>query len=369
MVNRQLAGVTGRWPEIDGLRAVAIVPVLLFHLDLPGFGLGWAGVNLFFVISGFLITGILMDCRGTPDYFRNFYIRRSLRIFPIYYLTLVAIFAWALLRGGDVSDAGYYAFYVQNFPLGAGNWSSEFPRFFTHTWSLAIEEQFYWLWPLLVWRATPRVLACALALFFGAAIAWRFYAQLALPGTAWFATTLLSQLDGLSAGAALALLIRSGVPASRLHGLAIASFGASALALAWLIWLIGYGRFWRPEMWVGATASPLVYSALAVLFAAILLLAILHLPGLAVTLRLRPLRHIGIISYGLYVYHYPAFAVVDSLANRFQVEQDALALDIAKLTGTYLIALTSWHLLERPLLALKERWAKRETDLIAEGSR
>src|SRR3712207_2112911 len=80
----------GYMPQLDGLRACAVLAVMLLHLGVPGFGLGWAGVQLFFVISGFLITGILLDTRGSPRHLRNFYARRALRIFPIYYLTLAA---------------------------------------------------------------------------------------------------------------------------------------------------------------------------------------------------------------------------------------------------------------------------------------
>src|SRR5436309_3302352 len=105
-------------PELDGLRALAIIAVILFHLNIPGFGLGWAGVNLFFVISGFLITGILLDAKETPNYFRNFYVRRALRIFPIYYLSLLALAAAAPIFKWKLDDLPYFLLYVQNYILG-----------------------------------------------------------------------------------------------------------------------------------------------------------------------------------------------------------------------------------------------------------
>ena len=369
MVNSQLSAAAARWPEIDGLRAVAIISVLLFHLGVPGFSMGWAGVNLFFVISGFLITGILLDTRESPRFFRNFYIRRSLRIFPIYYLAFVAILAWNVMRGRDVTDAGYYALYLQNFVLGAGHWHSGFPGYFVHTWSLAVEEQFYWLWPLVVWRASPRQMAWMLALFFAAALVWRCYAKLALLESAWFTTTLLSQLDGLSAGAALALFVRSQMSATLPRRLAPSLLAASIVGLALFIWLVGYEALWQPQTWVPVSGSPFVYSALAVASTAFLSLAIQGAPVLSATLRLPLLRHVGTISYGLYLYHYPAFAAVDTIAQRIPVDKAATVLDIAKLGITYLIALASWHWLERPILSWKERWAKREPGLVAEGSR
>jgi peptidoglycan/LPS O-acetylase OafA/YrhL len=357
-----------RWPEIDGLRAVAVTAVLLFHLQLPGFSLGWAGVNLFFVISGFLITGILLKSRDTRDFFKNFYIRRALRIFPIYYLVFAAIAVWAVARDANIDDAGYYALYLQNIPLGSGNWQSAFPGFFTHTWSLAIEEQFYWLWPLLIWRATPRGLAWTLLGFFIASLTWRCYAQAFLPDTAWFATSPLSQLDALSAGAALSLMLHAGAQPHQLRQLGGLVLLLSLTLLSALVLAIGYANLWRPDLWIPHSGSPLVYTALAIVFSAVLVLAISEIPVLSAGLRSRLLRHIGVISYGLYLYHFPAFAAVDAVAARVGPEFIAPALDIVKLLVTYLIALVSWHWFEQPFLALKERWAKRD-DRVIEGSR
>ena len=120
---------------------------------------GWIGVDLFFVLSGFLITGILYDAKGGPHYFRNFYMRRSLRIFPLYYAFLILIFAvMPLLRASGADHVGKQVWmwtYLSNVLFARVGWEG-MPAHTTHLWSLAIEEQFYLLWPLLVWLASRR---------------------------------------------------------------------------------------------------------------------------------------------------------------------------------------------------------------------
>ena len=165
-------------PVLDGLRGLAVVLVLLFHLDrLSGaawpdrvlarlFGAGWVGVDLFFVLSGFLITGILVDTAAQRNFFRNFYARRALRIFPLYYALLVVGFAvyptfapaihadrdWRLFLDGQ----WWFWSYLANIRLAAVGGA---PMNFGHLWSVAIEEQFYLVWPLLLllaWRLGRR---------------------------------------------------------------------------------------------------------------------------------------------------------------------------------------------------------------------
>ena len=149
-------------PAIDGLRAFAVLAVLLVHFPYPGHyalfrtlhltraaDAGWVGVDLFFVISGFLITGILLDSKGSPHYFRNFYIRRALRIWPLYYAVLffvLVVYPFVHPTGSMVHQTAswfYYVFYIQNFVLYGS-------RLLGVTWSLAVEEQFYTTWPVVV---------------------------------------------------------------------------------------------------------------------------------------------------------------------------------------------------------------------------
>ena len=149
----------GRIAGLDGVRALAVLLVMTVHLYLVG--CGWIGVQLFFVLSGFLITRILLaskDKGGAGRYFGQFYLRRSLRIFPAYYAYLAAVFAAAALHhaaneGRLLAMAPYLLSYTYNYglllaePLRS-NWTS-------HLWSLSVEEQFYIVWPLLIWL-TPR---------------------------------------------------------------------------------------------------------------------------------------------------------------------------------------------------------------------
>src|SRR5262245_1871381 len=148
--------------SLDGLRGIAILLVMLFHFSDNGSdlapssvlvdrifhrlsGAGWIGVDLFFVLSGFLITGILFDAKGTPSYFRNFYVRRALRIFPLYYVALVLLLIMPLMVQHRpvphlaARDAGWYFAYLSNVKMARAGWPSH--TGLAHLWSLSVEEQ------------------------------------------------------------------------------------------------------------------------------------------------------------------------------------------------------------------------------------
>jgi peptidoglycan/LPS O-acetylase OafA/YrhL len=168
-------------PALDGLRGIAILLVMAFHRVLlhPGslersllgrLGLcGWVGVDLFFVLSGFLITGILFDTKDRPDYFRRFYFRRTVRIFPLYYGFLLGVLGLGVaLQATGRSPFGWGDFWRNQLVLwtyttnlafaAAGEWYALAPMLtLTSLWSLAIEEQFYLVWPLLIRRVSRRV--------------------------------------------------------------------------------------------------------------------------------------------------------------------------------------------------------------------
>ena len=148
------AGRMRRIPELDALRALAALVVLLFHLNPPRFFFGWTGVDLFFVLSGYLITTIILDHQGQRGFLRNFYARRGLRIWPIYYIALFAVVATAPLvprdRRPPLNGLGYYVTYLQNITLYQLRPPPEFHIAFDHTWTLALEEQFYLIWPALI---------------------------------------------------------------------------------------------------------------------------------------------------------------------------------------------------------------------------
>ena len=220
-------------PVLDGIRGIAILLVMTFHFFWfaitynsqiqiePGslaewlknlvFS-GWTGVDLFFILSGFLITGILIDTKQDTHYFRNFYIRRIFRIFPLYYLFLVM---WLFLKncyppqitsGADPYYLAWLWTYTQNVLIAVKGWSSV-PGPFLHFWTLAIEEQFYLFWPFLILLLSRRraMILCGLILIASPALRW----ILVLQDQVWAAYILTPcRLDTLAAGALLALLFR-----------------------------------------------------------------------------------------------------------------------------------------------------------------
>jgi peptidoglycan/LPS O-acetylase OafA/YrhL len=354
----------GHLPEVDGLRALAILGVLLFHLQIPGFSLGWAGVELFFVISGFLITRILLESRERPHYFRNFYVRRTLRIFPIYYL-IIAVYTIATLIAGKVDSLRvmpYYFTYTQTVPQVATGFS--IVRRLNHTWTLAIEEQFYLLWPLAVFLLTGRRLLTLIVLAMVAAMGIRF---LTLWQTNCFLlyAALPVQMDLLAAGALIALLSRRMSRAwfHRWGGVAFCTGAVWALVTATAF---GWNRYWAPVSWTKAWHSPLLLSAMALSFAGLVALAASKHPWLG-WLDKRPFLRIGKISYGLYLYHPFVYYGVHELANRFHLDTVPgvpgttilVGLMVLRVGLSYGIAEVSWRLIEAPINSLKERFVSR----------
>ena len=194
MTRRPQAGFI---PALDGLRGIAIILVMLHHFTYyrPTSGIdaligsvlffGWTGVDLFFVLSGFLITGILLDTRGSERYFTSFYARRTLRIFPLYYLVLFLAFVvlpkfpavHPVLAGqADVPPQWPYWLYLTNFSIADRGWVHGWVDV---AWSLAIEEQFYLVWPLVIWLCPPRLVAWLCTAIFVAEVFARSFARAA----------------------------------------------------------------------------------------------------------------------------------------------------------------------------------------------
>lgn len=178
-------------PSLDGVHGVAILLVIWFHLVqmFPEFHamlgplvvrtatLGQTGVDLFFVLSGFLITGILLDTRQHPHYFRNFFARRTLRIFPLYFVALAILLQfdrqWVTELPARLEASQLWMWtYLSNIPPSYGPTSVRF----VHFWSLAVEEQFYLVWPLVVWFAGHRYIrhVCLACVLLGPCCRWLF---------------------------------------------------------------------------------------------------------------------------------------------------------------------------------------------------
>ncbi len=345
-------------PELDGLRGIAILMVMVHRFwprttdgtaaDVAG--AGWIGVDLFFVISGFLIAGILLDTRREPGYFRNFYARRALRIFPLFYLFVGGI--WLVLgRNPEFREhAGsplWYFLNLGNVPEGV--LGLDVPYWLAPVWSLAIEEQFYWSFPLMVAALDRRRLAIGLIALIAIAPVIRLVTTLAYPDheRVQYLVT-FCRLDTLAVGCLLAVIVRA-VDLERWRGLIRRTCWVVLPAVTALGIASGLDRTSPFDRVFG-------YSIVAVGCAALLALVILARGERnTAILRWAPLRYFGKLCFGLYLLHRPADTIVTALAQRAGLDHDLWVLPI-KVAVALAFATLSWRLLEQPFLSLKERF-------------
>jgi peptidoglycan/LPS O-acetylase OafA/YrhL len=301
--------------SLDGLRGIAIIAVMLFHLKVPGFSLGWAGVPLFFVLSGFLITRILIEDkdRAFSAYIRAFYVRRTLRIFPLFYAYL--LLNWIALNISGRSDDGYlwYLGYVQNYHIANElNRGGDLPGVVGHTWSLAVEEQFYLVWPFLVYLLNRKILMWVCAGLVIVAPLTRLY-LVSVEGNVFLAnTSLVSCLDMMGVGALLACIVKT-CSATALAAAGRIFNAAAVVGLVSVLFVvneIGLNGFWSPRDW--AKPGFYLYTAFACLFGWLVYhSAIRPIKSLDEVLSIGPLVFTGKISYGLYVWHPVVFLAVE----------------------------------------------------------
>jgi peptidoglycan/LPS O-acetylase OafA/YrhL len=365
-----------RVPELDGLRGVAILSVLVYHYIsqegvistgtaahlLQRFViLGWSGVDLFFILSGFLIGGILMDARASAFYYRTFYARRFFRIIPIYYLWIaayIALIGFAGARIQRLSNSGvapplgfpvysYYLF-LQNFRVSgfaglAGAW-------FGHLWSLAVEEQFYLVAPVVVRFVSPRKLPYALGAVIALAPALRTFLRLATGASPTLVTVLMpSRADALAVGMLLAALWRRELVRLWFQdnvGKLYAAGGILSLGVLGL-WI------WAPNSGNLGMQIP-GFTCLAFFYACLLLIALSHSSGpVASLMRTSWLREWGKVSYCVYIIHIVVNVGCHTLllhkAPQISTPRGAVVTFFA--AGlTYVAAKISWLLFEHPLL-------------------
>jgi peptidoglycan/LPS O-acetylase OafA/YrhL len=327
---------------------------------------GSFGVDLFFVLSGFLITGILYDTKQELRYFRTFYVRRTLRIFPLYYGVLFVVFillplatfgslrpfaevsehqSWLWLYGTNIEQTACDAFLFSSF---------------NHFWSLAVEEHFYLVWPLVIFLCSRRVAIGVSLVCIAGAIALRIGLALAGDYAVAIYTLTLCRMDALSLGALLALTARGPGGAQAVRPWAFGVGGLSALALG-AIYVTG--KYWIPRV---EMLMALRHTFWPLFFVGVLMWSI-TVPPTSLLGRFwnsRILQFFGKYSYGLYVFHYlllplfrqwfPMQPIVDATGSLFV----ARLVFIAVSTGASVaVALLSWHLFEKHFLKLKDVWA------------
>ncbi|MEZ0267096.1 MAG: acyltransferase family protein [Phycisphaerae bacterium] len=381
------AGHPDRIPALDGVRGLAVLLVMAHHLfvltpatvaeslvhDLAHTGF-W-GVDLFFVLSGFLITGILFDSKGATHYFRNFYARRTVRIFPLYYafvfLMLVAV-PWLAARFGQTAAAestlgkltpgagGWYWSYLANFHMA-------YVEHYTHktlavAWSLAIEEQFYIVWPAVVLSLGRRALMGVSIAMLLIAIGSRLAVGLLAPDSNLKMYLLTPcRLDGLAVGAFIALALRRPgfssddnlarvAPLMKWAGV----FGLYLVAAANLAYDLIAPTYWTPV---------LVFAGLALAFGG-LVVACLAAPRTAKLSRVMssaPMRTFGNYSYALYLFHFPVALILATYVfkpahfGKFGTPLVGQAAFFVLATGVSLAAAwVSWNLFEKHFLKLKK---------------
>jgi len=365
-------------PVLDGIRGLAVLMVLVLHFIgsmqptnsveraiVHATNYGAFGVELFFVLSGFLITGILYESYHKPHYFRNFYARRALRIFPLYYGVLTLVFFVApmipSLRGQTLDylverQEWAWLYGVNVFIANQGDWSLSYIE---HFWSLAVEEHFYLFWPLVVFLVARRprtLLALSLTIALCAVLA-RLIGFLS--GLSWWTTYVLTpfRLDGLALGAALAVMARQPAGLERLtralpHVLAVAG---GLLAMTFLF----PGPTWGQGI---SLTAPIRSASIQVLLACLLLWALVA-PDRSATKRFfcsRWMVFLGTYSYGLYVYHHFISYYLATNRTEFEVTRwlgsHGLAVALQATAGiavSLMIAYLSYELFEKRFLKLK----------------
>lgn len=368
---------------LDGLRAIAVLLVMFGHisssLNWPvesGFqkpfnlltNMGWIGVQLFFVLSGFLITQILIKDRAKPNYFKNFYIRRSLRIFPIYYLTLLFFFVLIPLTvgtpewlGDSVDDQLWFWTYLQNWNRPFSNHGALAPL-----WSLAIEEQYYLIWPLFVFMFQNRTLKIICFFMIVSAPIFRFFLFNYLPNyvegeniakaTAYNFT--IARWDAIAIGSLIGIFVKEG-KSQILQS--IAKYGIIILAIIILTQIALFSNFTSVSSGIGL----LNQTTAAFFFGCVIILVYSSVSSnLSISvLELAPLKSIGKISYSMYLFHLPltvvwlgywkvSFESVSALKTLIIVFFHYATLVLI----TYGLSLLSWKVFEHPILRYKDRF-------------
>jgi len=374
------SSASGWYPGLDGVRGVAVGLVFTVHYVIK-YPIGWMGVIVFFVLSGFLITGVLYDSRDQPHRFRNFYIRRTLRIFPLFYFVWLCIaLAAPFLREQWSATQLLWPTYLGNFArFLAGtpavdqintrlNW---LPIQIGHFWSLGVEEQFYLIWPLVVFKVADRGKLVRICLgVMVAVLLLRIALVLFIPEKMvqmeFLYRMTFTQADSFLCGGLLALWIR-GPEKLRLLKASTYIFFVSIALLGLACWLNGPGsqfsRVVPTTPWMSAYGFTLVY----LVAAGLLLSSLSKTKVLFWVMNLRPLRSLGKYSYGFYVYHVILRPILIEPWGKLQSHWAFRVSLCVEFLVVFAVSVASYHFLEMPFLKLKDRFTvrqqNRESDL------
>jgi peptidoglycan/LPS O-acetylase OafA/YrhL len=351
------------FPSIDGLRGIACLIVVFTH----NFGFthffffGWIGVDLFFVISGFLITRILLQTKDQPNYFRNFYLKRILRIFPLYYLTLAFFFIIAPHIKNFPADIGPYVDNQVWFWTYLQNWLLIFnypggSTIIQHFWSLAVEEQFYLIWPWIVLLLKkPKWLLIFAGALLLAVIATRFTLwNLKIRDLNYMGLYTFTRIDGICVGSMLAVI----------HYMKSKFFDnyfpMIVLSLAGLNFIFYF--FNKPNQFTYPYLAIVGYTTFAVLFA-LLIHEIVQQKNkvLDFFLQIGLLRFLGKVSYSFYVFHWPVYLIFydsfDAQVRKMISGSEAMIALITSILLTIaglIAAIASYYGIEKHFLKLKK---------------
>lgn len=385
-------------PILDGIRGLAILLVIVCHTlgifsQVGGiyesgiqrfvffvFGNGWLGVDLFFVLSGYLITGILIRSRGEQNFFVNFYARRTLRIFPLYYmyitlvLFILPMFIPYML--GQINGYLYLNFlYLQNFiPIASGT----LPEYLlSHLWSLAVEEHFYLIWPLIVYRVSDRkIFKLGAAVIAGAILvrcSFLFLSGMRTFGIEYYVYRFtLCRADALMLGAMLAYAVRNAHLSSLLQKYRLPCLYGSGLASVVLVVYAFLQNQKTTDVHASKIVSSIGYTIFSILFT-FLIYNLLNARRESVGSRFFDngiMKFFGKYSYAMYIAHYPIIAFI--YANFLETyncdpSKKVLILFVATLAITSVVSWLSYHLIEKHFLSLKRFFVSKQCEPKLQG--